>query len=99
MLSAMMSLAASLGVATTALPDTPAINPDPVVGRSAMLSLATPASVGMSTIALLRAEAAVQENLERGAYPGAALAIGRYGRTVLEQGFGVTGRGWGAEQV
>jgi CubicO group peptidase (beta-lactamase class C family) len=104
MLTAMLSLAASLGVATVAAnaasPDSPRVGaPGAAAGRNASHALTAPATVGMSSLALIRAEEAVQSDLDRGAYPGAALAIGRYGRTVLEVGFGVTGRGWGSEQV
>jgi CubicO group peptidase (beta-lactamase class C family) len=103
MLTAMMSLAASLGVASPAagavIPDSPAVVIERAAGRTAAHALSAPSSVGMNTLALLRAEEAVQADLERGAFPGAALAIGRYGRTVLEEGFGVTGRGWAGEAV
>ena len=37
---------------------------------------------------LQRAERTVFEEVERGAFPGAALAVGQRGRTVLERGFG-----------
>jgi CubicO group peptidase (beta-lactamase class C family) len=98
MLTAMLSLAASLGVAHIADPDSPAVAIR-TAGRGASHSLTAPSSVGMSTLALVRAESAVQAELDRGAFPGAALAIGRHERTVLELGFGVTGRGWGSESV
>jgi CubicO group peptidase (beta-lactamase class C family) len=101
MLSATLSLAASLGVALAAPPavhpDSPVVSPAAATGRTASHALSAPSSVGMSSLALLRAETAVEEDLDRGAFPGAALAIGRYGQTVLEEGFGVTVRGWGVD--
>src|SRR5687768_7128959 len=45
---------------------------------------------------LHRAEEAVWDEINRGSFPGASLAVGRYGRVVLEQGMGRTGAG-GAE--
>lgn len=64
-------------------------------GRSASHQLTAASDVGMSATALIRAEVEVWNDLERGAYPGAALAVGRGSRVVLEEGFGAVGRGAG----
>lgn len=99
MLSAVLSLAASLGVVAPgalALDSFP--NSDPRRG-AARHELAAPSSVGMSATALIRAEDAIYSELQRGAFPGAALAIGRRGEIVLEEGFGNTGRGWDSAPV
>ncbi len=53
--------------------------------------LATAGEAGLSLSALVRAESAVQNELHRGSFPGAALAIGRGPRVVVEDGFGWTG--------
>ena len=58
--------------------------------------LARAAEVGMSMNGLVYAEAAVLDEIRRGAFPGAALAIGRRGQIVVEQGIGRTG--WGPEE-
>jgi CubicO group peptidase (beta-lactamase class C family) len=64
-------------------------------GRGASHELSTAASVGMSATALIHAEEEVLSDLQRGAFPGAALAIGRGAKVVLEEGFGSIGRGAG----
>jgi CubicO group peptidase (beta-lactamase class C family) len=61
--------------------------------RSASHELTAAAAVGMSATALIHAEEEVVSDLQRGAFPGAALAIGRGPRVVLEEGFGTMGRG------
>jgi serine-type D-Ala-D-Ala carboxypeptidase len=61
--------------------------------------LASAADVGMRFSELLRAEAAVVEEVQRGGFPGAALAIGRWDRTVVERGIGQLGWGPGAPAV
>jgi CubicO group peptidase (beta-lactamase class C family) len=53
----------------------------------------------MSATGLIRAEEAIYAELQRGAFPGAALAVGRRGEIVLEEGFGNTGRGWDSSPV
>jgi CubicO group peptidase (beta-lactamase class C family) len=101
MLSAVLSLAASLGVATPGAlaPAHDSLRlPDPRPG-AARHELAAPSSVGMSAVALIRVEDAVYDHLQRGAFPGAALAVGRRGTVVLEGGYGSTGRGWGSQPV
>lgn len=51
-------------------------------------TLATPAEAAMSTTELFRAEKAIADQLDRGAFPGAVLAIGRGSQVVVEHGFG-----------
>ncbi len=95
-----LSLAASLGILAPAPlasePDSLPVRIDPGVARH---ELAAPSSVGMSATGLIRAEDAVYSELQRGSFPGAALAIGRRGQIVLEEGFGNTGRGWDSAPV
>lgn len=47
-----------------------------------------PVEVGFTPSELDRAVGSVFEEMYRGQFPGAALAIGRWGNTVVEQGFG-----------
>jgi CubicO group peptidase (beta-lactamase class C family) len=68
-------------------------------GRSASHELSRASDAGMSATALIRAENAVYDEMRRGAFPGAALAVGRYSDVVLEEGVGSTGRGWDAAPV
>jgi CubicO group peptidase (beta-lactamase class C family) len=56
-------------------------------------ALADPISAGFRRADLLLAEATVEAEIRRGGFPGAALAIGRWDRTVVEQGIGR--QGWG----
>jgi len=63
--------------------------------RGASHELTAASTVGMSATALIHAEEEVWRDLERGAFPGAALAVGRGPRVVLEEGFGTVGRGAG----
>lgn len=51
-------------------------------------ALADPAAVQMRISELLRAEQTVVEAVNRGAFPGASLAIGRWNQTVVERGIG-----------
>jgi serine-type D-Ala-D-Ala carboxypeptidase len=77
--------------------------PAPFAARAAPDTLVPPAhgltsasTAGLSAPALARAADAVRDEIRQGAFPGAALAIGRWGHVVLEEGFGVTGAGEGA---
>src|SRR6185503_17927623 len=63
--------------------------------RGASHELTAASTVGMSATALIHAEEEVWRDLDRGAFPGAALAVGRGPRVVLEEGFGTVGRGAG----
>ena len=67
--------------------------PDPV--RTPTHRLASAAEAGLSATGLVRAEEAVWEEINRGSFPGASLAVGREGRVVLEEGLGRTGYGEG----
>jgi CubicO group peptidase (beta-lactamase class C family) len=72
-------------------------DPDPATGtpRTARHELAPAAEVGLSATALGRAEDAVLDEISRGSFPGASLAVGRWGSVVLEEGLGRTGYGEG----
>jgi CubicO group peptidase (beta-lactamase class C family) len=68
-------------------------DPDPrVVARH---ELSSAAEVGLSALGLSRAEQAVLDEISRGSFPGASLAVGRWGHVVLEEGLGRTGNGEG----
>lgn len=84
---ALLAIAAVL----SATPPDPT-DPPAVVARH---ELSSAAEAGMSGAALLRAEDAVREEIRRGSFPGASLAVGRWGAVVLEEGLGQTGRGEG----
>ena len=83
------TLSATPGIDSTRVPSRTAGE----TARSASHDLTAAASVGMSATALIHAEEEVYNDLQRGAFPGAALAIGRRSRVVLEEGFGTMGRG------
>ncbi len=104
-LTAMLLVAASLHAAAERAA---ALSPvDSLRAGAARTALGTPAShdlasaseAGMSSAALIRAENAVYDEMRRGAFPGAALAIGRYSDVVLEEGMGSTGRGFDSAPV
>ncbi|HEV2146042.1 MAG TPA: serine hydrolase domain-containing protein [Longimicrobiaceae bacterium] len=59
--------------------------------------LTSATGAGLSLTTLLRAEIAIAEEVRRGAFPGAALAVGRRGQVVVERGIGMTG--WTAADV
>jgi CubicO group peptidase (beta-lactamase class C family) len=67
--------------------------------RGASHELTEARSVGMSATALIRAEVEVWNDLDRGSFPGAALAVGRQQHVVLEEGFGAVGRGAGENEA
>ena len=79
-----------LAAVTAAAPPVPAPRDDV---RSASHALTSAAEAGMSATALMRAEEAVWDEIRRGSFPGAALAVGRYGHVVLEEGLGRLGTG------
>ncbi len=74
---------------------------DPLIpaGRAGGHELASAAEVGFSVTALVHAEAAVLDEIGRGGFSGAALAIGRRGRVVVERGIGRVGWGVQDDQV
>ncbi len=94
--SAMLFVAASTNALASGNADSLRL---PARDRGAPHELATAAQAGMSATALIRAEEAVYSEMRRGAFPGAALAVGRRGDVVLEQGIGSTGRGYDAQPV
>jgi CubicO group peptidase (beta-lactamase class C family) len=94
--SAMLFVAASTNALASGNADSLRL---PARDRGAPHELATAAQAGMSATALIRAEEAVYAEMRRGAFPGAALAVGRRGDVVLEQGIGSTGRGYDAQPV
>jgi serine-type D-Ala-D-Ala carboxypeptidase len=57
------------------------------------------AEAGFSRDMLQRVERSIEAELERGGFPGAALAVGRYGAVVLERGFGRLGWSRAEERV
>ncbi|CAN5663421.1 MAG: beta-lactamase family protein [Gemmatimonadetes bacterium] len=61
---------------------------DPPAAVAVAHPLALPSEVGMRVTELLRAEEAVVAEVQRGGFPGAAIAIGRWDRTVVERGVG-----------
>jgi CubicO group peptidase (beta-lactamase class C family) len=99
-----MSISALLLAASLyAMPGTDSVRrPEPAPGDRAIGAsheLTPASSVGLSATALIHAEEAVWNDMQRGAFPGAALAIGRGARVVLEQGMGNVGRGPGSAPV
>jgi CubicO group peptidase (beta-lactamase class C family) len=69
-------------------------DPDPAA-RTARHELSPAAEVGLSAIGLSRAEQAVWDEINRGSFPGASIAVGRWGHVVMESGLGRTGYGEG----
>ena len=53
--------------------------------------VASAAAAGLSLTSLIRAEAAIADEVRRGAFPGGALAVGRRSQVVVERGIGRTG--------
>jgi CubicO group peptidase (beta-lactamase class C family) len=89
-----MLLAASLyAVPGTDSARGPIPAPGDLASHGASHELTAASAVGLSATALIHAEEAVWNDMQRGAFPGAALAIGRGARVVLEEGLGNVGRG------
>ncbi|HKP74164.1 MAG TPA: serine hydrolase domain-containing protein [Longimicrobiaceae bacterium] len=91
----LLLIAASLHVAAGTDSTRPPLGGEGETARGASHELTAASAVGMSATALIHAEEEVWGDLERGAFPGAALAVGRGPRVVLEEGFGTVGRGLG----
>ncbi len=93
----LLSAAASLyAVPRTAVPVVPSDSTRPAAVRGAAAlgaghELSSAYTAGLSVTALIHAEAAVAAEVERGAFPGASLAVGRRDRVVTEIGIGNTG--------
>ncbi|MDB4948981.1 MAG: beta-lactamase [Gemmatimonadetes bacterium] len=105
LLPALFFVAASLGV-----PAVPAAMPAETVAvgrpmrgaadpgsRPSRHALVSAAAAGMSMVPLVEAEQQVAAEVDRGAFPGAALAVGRGPRVVLEEGIGRMG--WDGEDA
>ena len=58
-----------------------------------------PPELGFSRGELDRAIRSVEEEVSRGGFPGAALAVGRWDQPVVERGFGTLDRGLGSPRV
>lgn len=77
---------------------TPTAAPEPVVAAGATMLLgAVAAPVAMDSAPLRKARARVESEVERGAFPGAALAVGRGARLALIEGVGTPD--WGSGKV
>ena len=99
-----MSISLLLVAALHAAPGTdsarvPARAAGELSGRGGGHELTSASAVGMSATALIHAEEAVWSDLQRGAFPGAALAIGRGPAVVIEEGMGTIGRGAGEDDA
>jgi serine-type D-Ala-D-Ala carboxypeptidase len=90
-----MYLPALLGLLAFAHAAPPATDPDPGAPRTARHELSSPSEAGLSGVALGRAESAVWDEINRGSFPGASIAVGRWNHVVLEEGLGRTGYGEG----
>lgn len=90
-LPALLGLAAFLHAAPS---DT--TGPRGIPPRVPTHELSSAAAAGLSSAGLARAQDAVRDEISRGSFPGAALAVGRWGHVVLEEGMGRVGAG-GAE--
>ena len=79
--------------------------PSPVVPSPARITavdslvVASPSAVGFDAALPGRLDSIVRVGLEQGAAPGAALAVGRFGRLVYLKGFGTTDYAAGAPAV
>ena len=71
------------------------VDPDPSVTLPRH-ELSSASEVGLNRTGLSRAEEAVWDEINRGSFPGASLAVGRWGHVVMEEGLGRTGSGEGA---
>jgi CubicO group peptidase (beta-lactamase class C family) len=92
-----MHLPALLGLAAI-LHAAPSDSTDPPAGprRVPRHELSSAEAAGLSSAGLARARDAVWDEINRGSFPGASLAVGRWNHVVLEEGMGRTGAG-GAE--
>lgn len=96
----MMLLALLLSLGTLVPADSNSLpSPDPGTAGLLLHPLVAASEVGLRFSELLRAEQAVAAEVQRGGFPGAALAIGRWDRTVVEQGIGQLGWTPGAPEV
>jgi serine-type D-Ala-D-Ala carboxypeptidase len=63
-------------------------HPTPAAALGDGLPPATPAEVGMSAVRLAKINEVIARGIRAGAYPGAAVYVGRQGYSVVEEGFG-----------
>src|SRR3954452_25322751 len=89
--------ACARGAVTAPTPVAPA--PTARITAVDSLVVASPAAVGFDAALPARLDSVVRLGLEQGAAPGAALAVGRYGRLVYLRGFGTTDYAAGAPAV
>lgn len=82
------ALAAGAAADTTAVPSPGAVEMRAPGTLPPRHDLVSPAEVGMRLSELIRAEQTVAERARAGAFPGAALAVGRGANVVIEHGFG-----------
>lgn len=95
-LASVLALACTRTVATAPAPASPAAPRLPAVET---LVPATPVAVGLDPELSARLDSIVRVGLEQGAAPGAALAVGRFGRLVHIKGYGATDYAAGAPAV
>src|SRR3979411_1621504 len=82
--SGLLVLCALLGGCASTPVDRPAVRLSPAIS----LTPANPASVGMAADLGGRLDSIVKAGMARGAAPGVALAVGRWGRLVHLRGYG-----------
>ncbi len=63
-------------------------HPTPSLGAGNGLPAARPSEVGMSAARLAKIDDVIASGIRAGAYPGAAVFVGRQGYSVVEEGFG-----------
>ena len=99
-LTSVLALACTRTAATAPAPATPT-RPAPAPRLAAVEALvpASPLSVGLDPELPARLDSIVRIGLEQGAAPGAALAVGRFGRLVHLKGYGATDYAAGAPAV
>ena len=99
-LASVFALACTRTVTTAPAPATPT-RPAPAPRLAAVEALvpASPLSVGLDPELPARLDSIVRVGLEQGAAPGAALAVGRFGRLVHLRGYGATDYAAGAPAV
>ena len=99
----MILLSIVLSLAPFAPADTSIAGHDPhadaALREMAAHALVAPEAAGFRAADLYRASSSVEEAIDRGAFPGAALAIGRRDQVVVERGVGRVGWGASSEPV
>ena len=100
-LALLVPLGAAACTRTAATAPTPAPRPAPVPRLAPVEALvpAPPIAVGLDPELPARLDSIVRVGIEQGAAPGAALAVGRFGRLVHLKGYGATHYAAGAPTV